>query len=263
MNQIDVRPLQVLIEVLIVEARTDYSFNFGLNASAPDQQARRDSKGTVGGSLTSPVTGLGDLTMKLIGVTGYNVESTIAAAEGRGDVRIISRPVVHRRQQRTRRGGGRQSTSIRAGGEDASDRDRGSGSSRSIQGRRDQAERDADDQRRWLGATGGVAGGEQRDDRDRVQCAGDLEPVGADAIARARRTDGSTGRIARQRTKSHAGGVPLFSSLPFIGGMFGHYSETMNETELYIFITPRVIHSDDEAAKLTDPLRKRADDQRP
>ena len=262
-NQIDIRPLQVLIEVLIVEARTDYSFNFGLNASAPDQQARRDSKGTVGGNLTSPVTGLGDLTMKLIGVTGYNVESTIAAAEGRGEVRIISRPVVlAANNERAEVVVGSQRPFVQV--------------ARTLP--TETAVQDQVVQYKDVGTklsatpTISVDGLVQLEVSQEVSSATTETAFNAPVISnRSVRTqllvrDGQTAVLGGLRDKERSrtqGGVPLFSSLPFIGGMFGHYSETTNATELYIFITPRVIRTDDEVDKLTDPLRKRADDQRP
>ncbi len=58
-------------------------------------------------------------------------------------------------------------------------------------------------------------------------------------------------------------GIPVLSSIPFIGGLFGSYSRTSTETELFIFITPKVIRSDAEAAAASDPLRMRADQVKP
>jgi general secretion pathway protein D len=53
-------------------------------------------------------------------------------------------------------------------------------------------------------------------------------------------------------------GIPLLSAIPFIGGFFGRHARNTIETELFIFLTPRVIRTDEDAARLTDPLRKRA-----
>jgi general secretion pathway protein D len=58
-------------------------------------------------------------------------------------------------------------------------------------------------------------------------------------------------------------GIPILSSIPFIGGLFGRHTRNTVETELFIFLTPRVIRSDADAERFTAPLRDRADKVRP
>jgi general secretion pathway protein D len=53
-------------------------------------------------------------------------------------------------------------------------------------------------------------------------------------------------------------GIPFLSSIPWIGALFGKTSHTTIGTELFLFITPHVIKTDDDAASLTTPARKRA-----
>jgi len=48
-------------------------------------------------------------------------------------------------------------------------------------------------------------------------------------------------------------GVPLLSSLPLIGGLFGSASRQTNETELYLFLTPRIIKTDADVDSVTGP----------
>ena len=60
-----------------------------------------------------------------------------------------------------------------------------------------------------------------------------------------------------ERATSH-GGVPFLSSIPLIGGLFGHASRQSTETELFIFLTPRVIRNDEDAERLTMPFRAKA-----
>lgn len=93
-KQIDVRPAQALIEVLIVEARRDRSFSLGLGANMKDQYVGRYDRTAVGGEFTPGKGGLGDFTLRIMGVGGIEVDATISAAVGRGDVNVISRPVV-------------------------------------------------------------------------------------------------------------------------------------------------------------------------
>jgi general secretion pathway protein D len=78
--------------------------------------------------------------------------------------------------------------------------------------------------------------------------------------------DGQTvalGGLSDKQNDTDQGGFPLLSKLPFLGGFFGHASHRNTETELVIFITPRVIRTDDVAAVVTDSLRRKADKDRP
>jgi general secretion pathway protein D len=47
--------------------------------------------------------------------------------------------------------------------------------------------------------------------------------------------------------------VPILSSLPLIGGLFGSASRQTSETELYLFLTPRIIKTDADADSVTAP----------
>jgi type II secretory pathway component GspD/PulD (secretin) len=61
---LDVRPLQVLIEVLIAEVRRDRSLNFGVEVSVPDRPLPSRPEVTVGGASTG--VGLGDLVVRVM-----------------------------------------------------------------------------------------------------------------------------------------------------------------------------------------------------
>jgi general secretion pathway protein D len=54
-------------------------------------------------------------------------------------------------------------------------------------------------------------------------------------------------------------GVPILSAIPLVGGFFGHARRQTSETELFLFLTPRVIRTDADADAVTTPLRNRAD----
>jgi general secretion pathway protein D len=60
-----------------------------------------------------------------------------------------------------------------------------------------------------------------------------------------------------------SGGVPILSSIPFIGGLFGRHSRRTTETELFLFLTPHVIRSDADATRLSQPMLKRANEVKP
>ena len=66
----------------------------------------------------------------------------------------------------------------------------------------------------------------------------------------------------RQRDNSQ-GGVPFFSSIPWIGGLFGRATRRTTETEFFLFLTPRILHDDDDVQKVTAPLTNRAKKSEP
>jgi general secretion pathway protein D len=67
------------------------------------------------------------------------------------------------------------------------------------------------------------------------------------------------GLADRQRDETRAG-VPFLSSLPIIGGLFGRQVTRTTETELFVFLTPRVIRTDEElddaSARVGDRTKK-------
>lgn len=56
--------------------------------------------------------------------------------------------------------------------------------------------------------------------------------------------------LQRDRNQS---GVPVLSGIPLLGGVFGTSSRRSNATELYLFLTPRIIRSDADADSVTAP----------
>ena len=180
-DQIDVRPPQALIEVLIVEAQRDRSFSLGLSAAADDVSLAHRGGAMLGSATLAPGSGgLGDFTLKVMGLGGVNLDATIGAAAGRGDVRIISRPVVltaNDEQAEVVVGSQRPFVQVARTlpGADVGIRDE-------VVQYKDVGTRlrvRPDDQHRRHRAARRVAGSEQRDDGDAVQRPRDLDPVGA------------------------------------------------------------------------------------
>jgi type II secretory pathway component GspD/PulD (secretin) len=60
----------------------------------------------------------------------------------------------------------------------------------------------------------------------------------------------------RQRGTSHSG-IPFLSDIPILGFLFGHVNHNNDDTELYLFLTPRIIRGDSDVDTLTEPLRQR------
>ena len=261
--QIDVRPPQVLIEVIIVEARRDRSFSLGIEAAIADQRVKGTDNTTIGGSYAPGSTGLGDFTLKLMGAGNYDLNATIRAAAGRGDVKIISRPVVLTANDEDAQvvvGSQRPFVQVsRALPTDAAVRDqvvqyRDVGTKLSV--------------RPTISADGTV----QLSVTQEVSGATTETAFNAPVIStRSIRTDllvkdGHTialGGLTDRQRDVQSGGVPLLSSIPFFGGLFGRHARNTTETELFVFLTPHVIRTDDDAERLTTPFRTRADQVKP
>jgi type II secretory pathway component GspD/PulD (secretin) len=257
-QQIDVRPAQVLIEVLIVEARRDRSFAIGVSASAKDQHIGGTENSRIGGEFTPGKGGLGDFTLNVMGISGLDIDATITAAIGRGDVRVVSRPVVltaNDEQAEVVVGSQRPFVQV----------------SRSLP--TSDAVRDQVVQYKDVGTklsvrpTISVDGTVQLHVSQEVSNATTETQFNAPVIStRSIRTDllvkdGQTivmGGLTDKQKDVESQGIPLLSAIPFIGGLFGRHARNTSETELFIFLTPRVIRTDEDAARLTDPLRKRA-----
>jgi len=264
-DQIDVRPPQALIEVLIVEAQRDRSFSLGLSAVADDVSLARRGGAILGSAALAPGSGgLGDFTLRVMGLGGVNLDATIGAAAGRGDVRIISRPVVltaNDEQAEVVVGSQRPFVQV----------------ARTLPGA-DVGIRDEVVQYKDVGTrlrvrpTISVDGTVQLDVSQAVSNATTETQFNAPVIStRSVRTDlivrdGQTivlGGLTDREHDVQSEGVPFFSSIPFIGGFFGRHSRNTTETELFIFLTARVIRSDEDAERLTSPLRDRAEKIKP
>jgi general secretion pathway protein D len=262
-QQIDVRPPQVLIEVLIVEARRDRGFALGLQSSVADQHVAGTQNTTVGGDFTPGNTGLGDFTLRLMGAGGYDLNATIGAAVSRGDVKIVSRPIVltaNDEQAEVVVGSQRPFVQV----------------SRTLPtdlGTQDQVVQYRDvGTKLTVRPTISVDGTVQLSVSQEVSNATAETQFNAPVIStRSVKTDllvhdGQTVALGGLTDREHdvnSNGIPILSSLPFIGGLFGRQDRTTSETELFIFLTPRVIRSDEDADRLTDPMRKRAEQVKP
>jgi general secretion pathway protein D len=258
-TQLDVRPMQVLIEMLIVEARRDRSLSFGIDAKLPASKVRGSDNTSVGGELTTGTAGLGEFTLKVMGIGGVDVEATIRAAAGRGDVKIVSRPVVittNNEEAEVVVGSQRPFVQV----------------SRSLP--TDAAVRDQIVQYKDVGTkltvrpTISEDGTVQLEVVQEVSSATTETAFNAPVIStRSIRTellarDGQTialGGLTDKQRDIQQRGIPILSSIPVLGALFGRASRRTTETELFIFLTPRIIRSDLDAQRLSDPLRKRAD----
>jgi general secretion pathway protein D len=249
-EELDIRPLQVLIEVLIVEARSDRNFSLGADIFVPPHSIDAGD-GTAEGTLTGG--GLADLVIKVLNLGSANVNATIRAAASRGNVRIISRPVLlasNNSEARLLVGSQRPFVEV----------------SRSLPTQ--VPTRDQVVQYRDVGTRLVVRPTVNHDGYVNLQVQQEVNqateetqfdaPVIStrEASTRVLVHDGQTiviGGLRDQQRDRSSGGVPFLSSLPLIGGLFGHASRRDTATELYLFLTPRILRTDADADSVTTP----------
>lgn len=265
-RELDIRPLQVLIEVLIAEVRKDRSLDFGVDVTVPSQSVH-GHEGTTVDVKTTGAPGLSDFVVHIMKIGRAGVDVTLRAAAARGDVRILSRPIV-----------------IAANNEEAEIH---VGSQRPFVqvARVLPTENTARDQivqykdvgtrlsvRPTISTDGYVMLRLTQEVNQATQESSGLAGVQAPVISarsvqtqlliKDRQTVIIGGLTDTQRDVSQ-GGIPVLSSIPILGGLFGRASRRTTETELFLFLTPRVIRDDDDVEGLTAPLRRQVEGSKP
>lgn len=242
-EQVDIRPLQVLIQVLIVEARRDHAVSLGTDVKV--DSVPLDIGGMLGGSLLGG--GLGNLVLQVLNLGPHEIDAAIRMAVSRGDARIVSRPVLvasNNREARILVGAQRPFVQV----------------SRSLP--TETPTRDQVVQYRDVGTKLTVMPTINEDGyvslaiRQEVNSATSETQFDAPVIAtREAETqvlvkDGQTvvlGGLRERQNEVSKTGVPILSSLPLLGGLFGFQSRKTSETELFLFITPTVLPNDASA----------------
>jgi len=249
-EQLDIRPLQVLIEVLIVEARRDRSFSLGTDLFVPPQAVDKGN-GTADATLTGG--GLGDLVIHLMKLGHADIDATLRAAASRGDVKIVSRPVLlasNNTEARLLVGSQRPFIQV----------------SRSLPTEtptRDQVVQYRDvgtrlTVRPTINQDGYVSLLVQQEvNAATSEVAFDAPVISTrEAVTQLLVRDGQTivlGGLKDQQREVNQSGVPILSHIPLIGGLFGSASRRRTETELYLFLTPRILKTDADADSVTVP----------
>ena len=65
------------------------------------------------------------------------------------------------------------------------------------------------------------------------------------------------GGLISDNTTTDKSGLPILSSIPVLGALFGTQTKNVNRTELLVVITPRVVRSDQELREVTSEMRER------
>jgi general secretion pathway protein D len=258
-KKIDVRPLQVLIEVVIAEVHRDRSLAFGVDVSLPSTKLPHHPGTTVDAQQSGASNDLGDLLFHVVGIGGdRDLQATLRAAASRGDVTIVSRPtVIAANNEKAELLVGSQRPFVQV--------------SRSLP--TDAPSRDQVVEYKDVGTKLTVRPTISSDGYVTLQVTQEVNAAtnefAFDAPVISTRSvstqlllkNGQTVVIGGLTDRQHQvtqGGVPFLSAIPFVGGLFGHTSRETSETELFLFITPHLILTDADADSLTAPLQKRA-----
>jgi type II secretory pathway component GspD/PulD (secretin) len=254
-QHLDLRPLQVLIQVLIVEARKDRLFALGVEATASGtfDQGRGAYSGTLVGG------GLGTFVLEVMHMASLDLDVVLRAAVSRGDAKIVSRPVLlasNNREARILVGSQRPFVQV----------------SRSLP--TDTPTRDQVVQYKDVGTKLTVLPTINPDGyvnlliRQEVNSATAEVQFDAPVIA-TRETetdvlvkDGQTVVLGGLREQLHEvvkSGIPVLTDLPILGGLFGVQQRRTTETELFLFITPIVLRDDASADSAAADALGRAD----
>lgn len=252
-QQIDIRPLQVLVEVVIAEVQRNSGFALGLFAGADDIHARGDVTGSVSlnDSLSLPGNGL---ILRALNIGHYQFNVTLAAAANRGDVTILSRPVLFAaNNEAANLSVGRQVPFVQA-------------TTRTDAGiPTDLVQyRDVSTQLHIV-PTISPDGYVLLDVSQEVNSVENGSGVKSNPIISTRSLqtqllvrDGQTGVLGglsdQQRTVTR-NGIPVLSSIPIVGGLFGGRTRDTRDAELFIFLTPRIVRDDAEMDQTTDDVR--------
>ena len=249
-EQLDIRPLQVLIEVMIVEARRDRRFSFGADLFLPPQSV---DKGNGSVDATSLGGGLGDLVIHLMNLGHAEIDATLRAAASKGDVQIVSRPVLlASNNTEARLLVGSQVPFVQV--------------SRSLP--TETPTRDQVVQYRDVGTKLTVRPTINQDgyvslliQQEVNQATSEFQfdaPVIStrEAATQVLVKNGQTivlGGLRDQQRERTQSGIPILSGIPIIGGLFGSADRRKTETELYLFLTPRILKTDADADSVTAP----------
>jgi type II secretory pathway component GspD/PulD (secretin) len=251
-DQLDTRPLQVLIEVLIAEVRRDRQFGLGVDYRIPDQSAN-GTETTIGGELLGGSAGDAVLRIMKLGAVSANV--VLRALSASGDVTILSRPVVlaqNNEEARIMVGDQRPFIQI----------------SRALP--TDNSARDQVIQYRDVGTQLTIRPTINPDGYvtltvlQEVSSATDVTQFGAPVIStreaetRLLVKDGHTvvigGLIDQTRTSTESG-IPILRQIPLLGNLFKSTTRRTNTSEMFLFLIPHVLYSDTDVDSATSIIR--------
>jgi general secretion pathway protein D len=248
-QQLDRRPMQVLIEVLIAEVRRNENTQTGINWRIPFNLGDSSVVSLSGASA-------GDFALKVFGLGSVNADVILTALAASGNVSILSRPVVlaqNAEEARILVGDQRPFVQV----------------SRSLP--TDNDVRDQVVQYRNVGTQLSIRPTINSDGFVTLSLTQEVSTATAEvqfgapvintreAVTRLSVRDGHTvvigGLVDRQTDKTNSG-VPILKDIPLLGMLFRSSQTRKIASELFIMLTPHVLRSDDDTDRATRELKQ-------
>jgi type II secretory pathway component GspD/PulD (secretin) len=249
---LDLRPLQVVIEVVIAEVRRTDDLNVGTSFVVESESGR-----TVGELVSDQPAQGGALGIIRSGVVDF--EASIAALASTGDVRILSRPLVVAQNN--------QEAQIFVGSErpfvafsQALPTDQGV-LNQSIQYRDVGTNltitptiNDEGYVNLALLQEVNAATNETQFDAPVIS----TRTAQTQILARHGQTVVVGGLVDRQEDRVRSG-IPLLKDIPILGWLFGSERSTTGTAELFVFLTPYIVETDADADRVREEIENRAE----
>ena len=244
---LDLRPLQVVIEVVIAEVATTDELNLGV--SFLTSQVNSDTGAFTEATLPAlPGQDPSSFALRFFRLGNLNVDATLAALSLQGDVRILSRPIIQvQNNQEARILVGSQVPFVQVsqvsdlGGVNEVVQYRDVGTSLNILPTINES-----------GYVNLLLTQEVSSVTDEIQF--DAPVISTrEATTQILARSGQTvvvGGLVEQQTAKQRSGIPILMDIPLLGYLFGSTREVARNSELFLFLTPFVVASDEDAERL-------------
>ncbi|MEX1183300.1 MAG: secretin N-terminal domain-containing protein [Gemmatimonadota bacterium] len=252
---LDTRPLQVVIEVVIAEVRRTDDTNIGVSFTADGSEGEQN---TIGDLPTARETE-NDFTLRILRSGDIDVEATLSALAASGRVRILSRPVIaaqNNLEARINVGTERPFVQI----------SRSLGTTEPF--------RDEVIQYRDVGTVLTILPTINEDGyvnmavTQEINSATNEVQFGAPIISTREASthllarDGQTvviGGLIDTQTDYSRAGIPLLMDIPVLGALFSTTRENVGNSELFLFLTPHIVYSDEDADRVKEEIERNAE----
>jgi general secretion pathway protein D len=256
LQALDLRPLQVVIEVVIAEVRRtdDLELGTAFQVSSVEQDGNRTIIGELFGD--EPTDGFA---LSVIQLGDVDVQATLRAMAATGDVRILSRPVVlAQNNQEARINVGSQRPFVQV--------------SRTLP--TDEGVRDEVIQYRDVGTILTILPTINEDGYVNLGVVQEVSSATAETqfgapiistreastqlLARNGQTVVVGGLVDRQEDRVNLG-IPILKDIPILGHLFGFTRTMTGNSELFLFLTPYIVASDADADLLREQIESDAE----
>jgi general secretion pathway protein D len=254
----DLRPLQVVIEVMIAEVQRKREIDIGVSGRVT-RTPRGSTKVADSASLSS--SSPTDFILRMTTGGSIKVDVALAALATRGTVRVLSRPLIQAENNKEARIlVGEQRPFVQV--------------FRSLP--TGDAVRDQIVQYRDVGTSLSILPTINPDGYVNLQVKQEVSsatseagPIAGSPVISTRELsthlfvrDGQTavlgGLVSRENGRTRSG-IPFLSEIPIIGALFGSTKNTDNNTELFLFLTPHIVMTDEEVDRIRKELEKHSE----